>query len=438
MKRFSSFSTKATLLGATLLVTLVAAGIAGADTPPALLTFNNCVGNAGSLGCDSGWVLDNPHAIVIAPDGSRVLVASTDSNALAVFVRGKKGKLTQFVGNESTNACTSDDGSGPCQNGHAFLGPMDVAISNSSVYVASAGSDAIDILSKDEGSRQFEQASGAKGCFSETDGSCTPGKGLTGASSIGINPQGGNNFVYVGGDHSIAAFRRDLQGGALTQLPVAAANPSDSACVKNVADSDGCHVVPQLTGTVVGIALSSDGKFLYAAVSGSPGALLIFSRAAQGHLTYVGCVSDGGAGGCVSATDLDDPTGVSLNRSGNNVYVASHGSGAVTVFARDRFTGLLTQLGGTQFITAVNKVVVASNSKSAYATSDNGAWSFFRNKKTGALTPADGNTDCLTVPPPGTGFCAIAGAQGIAASEGGKNVYVVGPDDDVVFGLNHS
>ena len=142
MKRFSSFSTKATLLGATLLVTLVAAGIAGADTPPALLTTNNCVGNAGALGCDSGWVLDNPHAVVISPDASRVLVASTDSNALAVFIRGTKGKLTQQLGTESTDACTSDDGSGPCQNGHAFLGPMDVAIANNSVYVASSGSNA--------------------------------------------------------------------------------------------------------------------------------------------------------------------------------------------------------------------------------------------------------------------------------------------------------
>jgi hypothetical protein len=86
----------------------------------------------------------------------------------------------------------------------------------------------------------------------------------------------------------------------------------------------------------------------------------------------------------------------------------------------------------------VNKFVVQSNAKSAYATSDNGAWSFTRNKKTGALTPADGSTDCMTVPAPGTGFCAIPGAQGLAPSEGGKDVYVVGPDDDVVWALKHT
>jgi 6-phosphogluconolactonase (cycloisomerase 2 family) len=439
VKRFSRFSTKATLVGAALLVALSAAGIAGADVPPGLLTPTNCVSETGSAPCGDGWELDNPHAITISSDGSRVLVASTDSNSLTVFTRGRRGQLIQYPGNGSTPACTSEDGSGPCQDGHAFLAPADVAIANNSVYVASTGSDAIDILNKDDDSRQFEQAASTKGCFSEGGtGGCAPGKGLTGASSIAVNPQGGNNFVYVGGDHSIAAFRRNLQSGELNQLPVASANPPDSACLKNVADADGCHVVTQLTGTVTGMAFSNDGRFLYAAVSGSPGALLILSRAPQGHLSYVGCVSNGGAGGCDSATNLDDPTGVSLNRASGNVYVASHVSGAVTIFSRDKSTGDLTQLGGTQLVADVNKFVVSSNSKTAYATSDAGLWSFKRDKKTGALTLVDGTTDCATVPAPGTAFCAVAGAQGVVPSEGHKDIYVVGPTADAVFAFKHS
>jgi hypothetical protein len=44
----------------------------------------------------------------------------------------------------------------------------------------------------------------------------------------------------------------------------------------------------------------------------------------------------------------------------------------------------------------------------------------------------------MNVPAPGTGFCAIPGAQGLAPSEGGKDIYVLGPDDDVVWALKHT
>jgi len=172
-------------------------------------------------------------------------------------------------------------------------------------------------------------------------------------------------------------------------------------------------------------------------VSGSPGAVLIFNRLPQGPLRYQGCVSDGGAGGCQSATNLDDPTGVGLDRSGKNVYVASRGSGAVTVFSRNQVTGAMTQLSGTQFLTNVNRIAVAPNNKSAYATTDAGVFSFTRNKKAGgALTQVDCVTDsggCTA--PAGNG---LAGALGVVPSSGGKDVYVIGPTDDAVVALKHT
>jgi DNA-binding beta-propeller fold protein YncE len=415
---------------------LTVAGLAGADTPQGLLTEITCVGNAGSAGCDNGWVLDNPQGVAASKDGTRVLATAHNSNALAVFTRSARS-FAQYPGNENRNACTSEDGSGPCQDGHAFVGPMDVVVTNdsNSVYVASTGSNAIDILAKDQGSRQWEQDPGTDGCISQGGaGGCTAGHGLAGATSVAINPTT-SNFVYVGGDHSIAAFRRNAQSGELTQLPAGSSSlPSDSGCV-NDDGSDTCAngFVP---GNVVSMAFSSDGKFLYAAVSGSPGAVLIFSRAPQGPLTFVGCVNDDGSGGCVDGTDLVDPTGVAVEPNKKQVYVTSHGSGAVTIFGRDTVTGLLTQLGGTMFVANVNKVAVATNGKQAYATTDAGIVSFNRSKKTGALTQADCLTDsggCTA--PPGHG---IAGAQGLVPTGGGKNIFVAGSADDAVVLLRHS
>jgi DNA-binding beta-propeller fold protein YncE len=437
VKRYSKVLTKTTLLAAPLVLLLVVAALAGAATVPNMLSETNCVSNGGTGGCDTGWVLDNPQGLALANDGSRVFVASAASNALAVFLRGSNsGKLTQSPGNENRDACTSQDGSGPCQDGHGFVGPMDVVNVGNSVYVASQVSNAIDILEKDLSSRQFEQDPGTGGCINE-DGSdgCADGKGLTGARSLAVNPQGGGNFVYVGGDHTIAEFKRSNSSGSLTQLPPNNTFPSTDACV-NDDGSDGCTngFVP---GDVVGMQFSSDGKYLYAAVSGSPGAVLIFNRLPQGPLRYQGCVSDGGAGGCQSATNLDDPTGVGLDRSGKNVYVASRGSGAVTVFSRNQVTGAMTQLSGTQFLTNVNRIAVAPNNKSAYATTDAGVFSFTRNKKAGgALTQVDCVTDsggCTA--PAGNG---LAGALGVVPSSGGKDVYVIGPTDDAVVALKHT
>src|SRR5262249_26312715 len=159
-------------------------------------------------------------------------------------------------------------------------------------------------------SRLYKEDTGAKGCFSETDGSCTAGTGLTGATSVAINPTSGGNFVYVGGNKSIAEFKRTLSSGELKQLS------APNACI-NDGGSDGCtnSSIP-IPGTVSEMTLSNDGKHLYAVVSApGEGELLVFSRAAGGALTPVECWNNSGTNGCNDARAMDAPQGVSLDRS---------------------------------------------------------------------------------------------------------------------------
>jgi DNA-binding beta-propeller fold protein YncE len=111
-------------------------------------------------------------------------------------------------------------------------------------------------------------------------------------------------------------------------------------------------------------------------------------------------VSDDGSGGaCADGNALAGAQGVAVRSDGKNVYVASVWSSAVAVFARDKKTGVVTQLAGTD-----------------------------------ACVSADGSAGACEV---GEGL--LASAAGMALSPDGKNVYVAstssggGPGAVVVF-----
>src|SRR5262249_47558253 len=66
-------------------------------------------------------------AITVSPDGSNVYVASSSSNAIAVFKRNPRtGKLTQASG---TAGCIAAGGADGCASGRGLAGPNSVAVS---------------------------------------------------------------------------------------------------------------------------------------------------------------------------------------------------------------------------------------------------------------------------------------------------------------------
>ena len=98
------------------------------------------------------------------------------------------------------------------------------------------------------------------------------------------------------------------------------------------------------------IAISPDGRHAYVAAYGSH-AVSVFERdASSGALSQLpgrrGCVSHGRAGTCAAGRALGRPSAVAVSPDGRNVYVAASASRALAVFARNRRTGTLRQLGG--------------------------------------------------------------------------------------------
>jgi DNA-binding beta-propeller fold protein YncE len=440
---------------------LMVAGLAGAAArATGEITAINCISESGAAPCTDGFALVDPHGVSLSGDASRVLVASTGSDAVAVFERNRdSGAIKQLAKNgDASNGCISEAGAGGCKVGHGLDAPMGVTAphDDKNVYAASTGSNAVDILARDSEWSQLKQDSGTKGCINEggTDG-CAPGHGLTGAASIVMNPAGGNNFVYVGGDHTIAAFKRNLSTGELTQMgPDTSGRPLTDGCV-NDDGSDNCTdgYVP---GTVNALAFSSDGKFMYAAVSGDGvGAVLLFSRQPQGPLTYIGCYNNDGSNGCVNVNGIDSPQGVALDGGKRTLYVTSSGTDAIAVFSRNQLTGALTQLaapngcinqsgadGCTAMalpLTGIHSFAVADNGKSANVTSDEGVTNFIRGKKTGILTTLGAPFGCIT-DTGNAGACDVAGggldgSWGIVLSSSKKHVYVVGNGEAAINAL---
>ena len=86
------------------------------------------------------------------------------------------------------------------------------------------------------------------------------------------------------------------------------------------------------------VAVSPDGKHLYAA-GADDDAVAVFSRdAATGRLTYVEMQQDGTGG----SDGLNGAVSVTVSPDGKHLYAAGYEDDAVAVFRRDAATGSLT------------------------------------------------------------------------------------------------
>lgn len=137
-----------------------------------------------------------------------------------------------------------------------------------------------------------------------------------------------------------AAAGRDRQRGDLAQ-PAGAAG-----CIVQ-GGGEGCAAGRGLR-SVAGIAMSPDGRNVYAAAEGSA-ALAVMARVARsGALRQLpgalGCVSAAGAEGCARGRNLAVARAVAVSRDGRTVYVAT--AGGLAVFARSPRDGTLRQLAG--------------------------------------------------------------------------------------------
>ena len=161
-------------------------------------------------------------SVTVSPDGTSVYVAAVLGDAVAVFDRAADGTLTQKTG---LAGCISEDGSGgDCTDGKGLDGANSVTVSpdGKSVYVAALTSNAVAVFDR-AADGALTQKTGLAGCISQTGsgGDCTLGRALVGAISVTVSPDGKNVYAASSSSSAVAVFDR-AANGALTQKAGAA------------------------------------------------------------------------------------------------------------------------------------------------------------------------------------------------------------------------
>lgn len=272
--------------------------------------------------------------------------------------------------------------------------------------------------------------------------------GLDGAFSIAISPDGRSVYAAAFDDDAIVRFDRNPSTGALT--------PQD--CVDDDDDGQGpdnCAQTADGLDGVGAVAVSPDGRSVYAA-SVNDDAVVRFDRdAGTGALTPQGCVDDNDAGAddCAqTANGLDGTRSIAISPDGSSVYVAAGPDDALARFSRDPQSGRLTSQGciddrdsgpdscaqTADGLDGARAVVVSPDGDSVYVASqiDDAIAGFERSEASGALTP----TGCVVDDDSGADACAqsadgLDGAFSLSVSADGLSLYAAALDDDAVAGF---
>jgi DNA-binding beta-propeller fold protein YncE len=408
--------------------------------------------SAPSRSCGTARALQGPgpflgsRAVALSPDGRNLYVASSRSDALAIFDRNAKaGTLTQRKG---TAGCIAARGAGGCATAIGLDGPNSVAVSpdGKNVYATSRASSALTVFRRNPSNGALRQLTG-NGCISSLPlPGCALGRALEGPDVVTLSPDGENVYVGAFFGNAVAMFDRDASTGALAQ-------PADTTgCITEAPTAD-CATGLALASPE-GMAISGDGEDVYVATAVSNAVVVLARDQSTGALTEAadgsGCIVDVPLAGCTTGLQLSGANAVAVSPDDDDVYVTSLLSNSVTSFTRSN-QSVLTQKPGTtgclvdlvavgcshgESLSAPEGVAVAPDGASVYAAAfETGAIAVLdRNSSSGAVVQKAGNAGCVarqSVAGCGRGR-ALRGVSSMDMSPDGRFLYAAAFGSDAV------
>jgi len=381
--------------------------------------------------------LDGASAVAVSPDGRHVYVASDTDNAVAVFARNiddqsaDYGRLTFLAVRSATE---SPAGPGGTPTGLFGAKALSVSPDGEHLYAGGANSDSVVVFQRNPttGALKYVEARG-----DGTSGPCVPipstcsAQGLNGPSGVALSPDGNHVYLSASAGGTVAVFQR---AGAPPAFAFIGGRPATDPPAP-VRDGDPVGATEFVDGldAASAVAVTGDGKHLYA-TGFADRAIAAFARdSATGELYYIDRWKDGenGVDGLEGASDIAI--------FGDSIYVVSQSvvqaDNALVVFDRDAVTGELTFVeverdgqNGVSGLFGAAAVAVSPDGRHVYVASRYpGAVAIFdRNTATGAVTFLEAKIIGVA------GVSGIQGAHGVAVSSDGKHVYVAASTDDAV------
>lgn len=426
------------VFAALLVVVLGLAPLVLAAPKPKPGTLTQLAGKRGCLvdrsakagGCARARALDGPgpfmgsRAIAVSPDGKHVYVASSGSDAIAILTRNRQtGVLTQAP---KTAGCIAAKGAGGCAVAIGLDEPNSIAISPNgrSVYATSRAANSIAAFARNPKTGALKQLPPPlAGCISGAPlPGCAPGIALLAPDVVVVSPDGNN--VYVGSffGNSVAAFARNPSNGALAQLS------GNAACIAE--ETAGCATGIALK-SVEGLAISGDGATVYAATALSNAAVTLQRNPTTGALAQAsdgsGCIVDSALTGCTLGRELAGANAVAVSPDDDDAYLTSLFANSVTTFTRAASSGLLTQKEGTAGCLIYLRSAGCSFGRAliapeGLALSPDGKSVYVAAFKTGAIAVLDRGKSGAVAQKPGAAGCLARSLPGCTAGRALKGV----------------
>jgi len=389
--------------------------------------------------------LTSPTAVAVSPDGLNVYVVAgtvgptvaSSFGAVAILKREAATGAISEVGCWSSDGTDGVDGaSNVCTPTPSLLGADGVAVSPNglSVFVASSYSGAVVAFARNPSDGSLTRL----GCMQSRPvggAPCEYGNVFSSSGALAVSADSRSLYIAAPTVGSISTLTAGLIEPPATTGSTASAQewtvasifgaPTTPAlanpCIA-VNGFDGDCAVGVATQGLDSLAVSPDGKDVYAAAPGSD-AVDVFTPNAAGLLTESGCIKlHAPPGLCSSARLMTSPTHLVVSPDGRNVYAADSAEqgGKLDVFSRDPVTGALTESSCIDFLPPPEEH--SENNEE-------------ENNEQGNSEEEDHETSapdsCAKVP-------GLERIEALAVSGDGSEVYAFGSDSLVIFARESS